>query len=191
MKNKNHSKRTILILLVLTMAIFFGIKSLFLNIARSQTAPAVFFEPASSSGSEGTTSVNIPVKLSSSSSQTVKVDYQTTAGTASPIAEGTGQDYIPLKGTLIFNPGETEKSITLNIVNDTINETDETVVITFSNPQSATLEANSAYTYTIADDDHGVLASVKDYGAKDDGTTDDTAAIQAAGDDVFQKGGGP
>lgn len=161
-----------------------------LQLVFSQSVPAVYFVSANSNGSETVNSVNIAVKLSAASNQNVKVDYETIGGDANFVSEGTGKDYDRKKGTLTFLPGETSKNITLTVVNDNINEIDETIIVVLSNPQNAALGSISRHTYTIVDDDRGIIKSVTDYGAKPNDSGNDTAAIQAAVDDVFSKGGG-
>jgi hypothetical protein len=54
---------------------------------------------------------------------------------------------------LTFVPGETAKILPTSIVNDTDLESDETIVVTLSNPTGAALSVNSQHTYTIIDDD--------------------------------------
>jgi len=152
--------------------------------------PTVAFSQPTSQGSESVNEANIKVELSGPSSRTVTVGYRTSNQTAQDIDEGTGQDYTPVSGNLIFNPGETEKNITLNINNDEINEIDETILVTLSNPSNANLGNNTTHTYTIEDDDRGLIVSVADYGAIPDDEVEDTEAIQAAVDDVYDKGGG-
>jgi hypothetical protein len=118
------------------------------------TTPTVQFASRASSGSESTTSVSLNVILSNAAAQTVTVQYAVSGGTATPVgAQGAG-DYTLAPGTLSFAPGETSKDIPLSVVNDTIDETDETVIVTLSNPTNATLGAASSHTYTIIDDDN-------------------------------------
>jgi hypothetical protein len=112
--------------------------------------PTVQFSQASSSGSEATTSVTIPVTLSASSGSTVTVNYAVTGGTAS----GSGTDYTLAAGQLTFTSGQTSQNVPVTVVNDTMDEDDETIVITLSSPVNATLGANTAHTYTITDDDN-------------------------------------
>jgi len=169
--------------------------------AVAQASVSVAFAAISGSGSESVTSVNIPINLSVASTQTVSVIYHTTGGTASGVADksvfdpnvtyGTGKDYEPLLGTLIFSPGETSKNITLNIINDTINEIDETVEITLSNPGSAVLGTNTKYTYTINDNDNKAIIDVtkSPYNVDKTGATDTTKAINQAATDANAKGG--
>ncbi|XP_028299275.1 sodium/calcium exchanger 1-like isoform X2 [Gouania willdenowi] len=61
-------------------------------------------------------------------STAVSVDYQTEDGTAY-----TGSDYKFSKGTLIFNPGETEKEIHIEIIDDDIFEEDEHFLVHLRN----------------------------------------------------------
>src|SRR5207249_985876 len=111
--------------------------------------PSVSFASASSSGSEGTTSVSIPVNLLAGGSQTVTVNYAVTGGTAT----GGGVDYTLASGTLTFAPGQTTQNITISVVDDLLIESSETVVVTLSAPTNATLGTNTTHTYTITDND--------------------------------------
>merc|ERR1711937_1111184 len=60
--------------------------------------------------------------------QTVQVDYKTEDGSAS--SEG---DYIEAIGTLTFGPGETQKMVTLEVLDDDVFEDDEHFYIRISN----------------------------------------------------------
>jgi hypothetical protein len=111
--------------------------------------PTVTFSTASSSGLESASPANLVVTLSAASGQTVTVNYAVTGGTAT----GGGVDYTLAGGTLSFAPGETSKSISVAIVNDTLIEPSETILVTLSAPTNATLGANATHTYTITDDE--------------------------------------
>ena len=93
--------------------------------------------------------ISLSVTLSPSSLQTVTVDYATSDGTAS-----AGSDYTAASGTLTFSPGQTDKTITLTITDDDVDEADETITVTLTNPSNATLQAGADEgTGTIRDDD--------------------------------------
>jgi hypothetical protein len=111
--------------------------------------PTVAFVLAADSNSELLTSVPVTVALSAPSGKTVTVNYAVTAGTAT----GGGVDYTLASGTLTFNPGVTEQIITVQVVDDELDEFDETIVISLSSPSNATLGAPSTHTYTILDND--------------------------------------
>jgi hypothetical protein len=83
----------------------------------------------------------------------VTVNYAVTGGTAS----GGGVDYTLAGGTLTFNPGDITKNISITIVNDALDENDETIVVTLSSPSNATLGTNTVHTYTILDNDPHTL----------------------------------
>jgi PKD repeat protein/N-acetylneuraminic acid mutarotase len=62
-------------------------------------------------------------------------------------------DYTSTGGTLAFAPGDTSRTFAVPIINDTLDETNETVTLTLSNPTNADLGAPSTATLTIVDDD--------------------------------------
>ncbi|XP_075555324.1 sodium/calcium exchanger 3 isoform X2 [Dermacentor variabilis] len=61
---------------------------------------------------------------------TVCVDYNTEDGTAN--AES---DYVPVEGTLVFRPGETQKQIIIKVIDDDVFEEDEHFYVRLSNPR--------------------------------------------------------
>ncbi|MDM3843674.1 MAG: Calx-beta domain-containing protein, partial [Aphanizomenon gracile PMC638.10] len=98
---------------------------------------------------EGNTSpqnVTYTATLSSASPQTVTVQYATVDNTA--IA---GSDYTTTNGTLTFAPGVTSQVINIPILNDDLNEADETFTLTLSSPSNANLGTNATVTTTITD----------------------------------------
>ena len=111
--------------------------------------PTVEFDLTSSNASEATTPADLAVSLSAASGQTITVDYDVTGGTAT----GSGTDYTLASGTLTFLPSETTHNVSAAIVDDALDEVDETIIVTLSNPSNATLGANTLHTYTINDDD--------------------------------------
>ncbi|MDB4842362.1 autotransporter domain-containing protein, partial [Gammaproteobacteria bacterium] len=115
----------------------------------NDTTPVVDFSSSTSSGLESVTSAGITLNLSAVSAQNVTVNYAVT-GTAT----GAGADYTLSSGTATINAGETTGTITVgSIVNDLINEANETVIVTLSSPSNATLGSDDIHTYTITDDD--------------------------------------
>ena len=115
----------------------------------NDNAPVVDFNTTSSSGAESSSSKALTVDLSAASSQDVTVDYAVT-GTAS----GSGTDYTLANGTLTISAGSTSGTITIaSIVNDSLDEPNETVIVTLSSPSNATLGSDSVHTYTITDND--------------------------------------
>ncbi len=98
---------------------------------------------------EGLTSlqtVSYTVTLSSASSQLITVDYATADNTA--LAD---LDYTSIFGTLTFAPGVISQVIDIPILNDYLNEPDETFTLSLTSPTNATLGNDSISTTTITD----------------------------------------
>ncbi len=111
----------------------------------------VQFVTDSYSVAEDGNSVEISVVRSGSSSDDVTVTYATSNGTATD-----GSDYTATSGTLTwyFTNGTSTKTFDIPIINDSMAENDETIMLTLSNPTSgATLGTNATATVTITDDD--------------------------------------
>jgi uncharacterized repeat protein (TIGR01451 family)/uncharacterized delta-60 repeat protein len=84
---------------------------------------------------------------------TVAVNYATSDGTAA-----NGADYTASSGLLVFTNGEISKTFNLQIIDDTIEEGAETILLSLSSPtgQVSLLNPNAA-TLTIVDDDGGSI----------------------------------
>lgn len=87
------------------------------------------------------------VNLLAKSNQTVTVNYATSDGSAVSTS-----DYVAKTGTLTFNPGETQKTITARVMGDTLPENDETFFMNLSNPVNAPIQRGRAVGI-IRDDD--------------------------------------
>ena len=123
-----------------------GIPSVtFLIIKDDDTVPKVRFNKSVYSVKEGKIAL-ITAKLSVRSNKTVKVDYQTSDGTAE-----AGQDYESTSGTLTFIPRKKYKIFFVKTLSDNIPESNETVDLTLSNPVNATLGTLHEATLTIKD----------------------------------------
>lgn len=105
-------------------------------------------------GDGGTVSATFTLRLSLSSDRPVTVDYNTLPGTAT-----ADTDYQPTNGTLIFNPGDTTRTITVLINGDTLAEPDETFFINLSNPTNATTSDNQGLGTIINDDAANLVIS--------------------------------
>jgi hypothetical protein len=92
--------------------------------------------------------VFLTVSRTGDTSNPASVQWSVTGGTASSPA-----DYGPTNGVLNFAPNQSTADIEITIVDDTLVESNETVVLTLSNPTGATLGAPSTATLTIFDND--------------------------------------
>ncbi|MHC1748287.1 MAG: Calx-beta domain-containing protein [Cellulosilyticaceae bacterium] len=112
------------------------------------------FSPVTATVQENGDKATLTVNRTDGSDGAVTVDYSVNGGTAS----GSGVDYTLNSGTLSFAEGEISKTIEINIVNDTDVESDETVIVSLSNPTGdAALGTDVTATLTIADDDKAVV----------------------------------
>ncbi|MBD2494355.1 Calx-beta domain-containing protein [Nostoc sp. FACHB-280] len=111
--------------------------------------PIVSLTSANQTIVEGNSSIQnatYTVNLSQTSNQTVIVQYFTANVTAT-----AGSDYTSTIGTITFNPGETSKVINIPILNDFINEEDETFILQLISPANAILGTSNTVTTTITD----------------------------------------
>src|SRR6185369_13991317 len=107
-------------------------------------------------GNSGTVQAVFTLTLSAASSQTVTVDYATGDETAT-----APDDYTSGSGTITFNPGETTKNIIVSVNGDTLNEIDETFLVTLRRSTNASLVDPDAHG-TITNDDPLPSLSVGD-----------------------------
>ena len=102
-------------------------------------------------GDSGFVQALFTATLDRSSLESVSVDYQTVAGTAT-----AGIDFVPAQGRLIFAPGEVTRQISISVVGDTRIEDDEFFTLGIVSPVNATLW-NSSAKATIRNDDGATI----------------------------------
>ena len=104
----------------------------------------------------GTASVvNVEVRLSNPSVETVRVSYSTANGTAV-----AGADYLSTSGLLTFGPMETVKNIPVTIRADNVDEVNETFFVNLAAPINATIQVPQA---TITIQSRRTKAALFDY----------------------------
>ena len=100
----------------------------------------------------GTTSANFTVTLSSSSTDTVTVQYATANSVAT-----AGSDYVNASGTVTFTPGQVSQPVSITVNGDALEEPDETFFLNLTSQVNATISDNQGVA-TINNDD--VFASL-------------------------------
>jgi uncharacterized repeat protein (TIGR01451 family) len=111
------------------------------------------FSSANYSVSESGVQATITVLRSVITNTAVSVNYSTADGSAT-----AGSDYVPAAGTLSFGPGEVSKTFTVQIIDDTVIEGDETVLLRLTNPtgEASLLNPNAAV-LTLLDNDGSLI----------------------------------
>ena len=119
-----------------------------LAFASSLAYGTVEFAATGSNGAESSTPALLTVNVAPTpTSAPVTVDYDVTGGTAT----GGGTDYTLASGMLTFTAGQTTRYVSIAVVDDAIDEYDETIEVTVSDASNATLGAEDEHTYTILD----------------------------------------
>jgi hypothetical protein len=112
-------------------------------------APYISFNSSSASGLENITSVNIPVSIMFPGVTATSVNIAVTGGTAT-----LGSDYTFSNQTITFPANSSSPiNVPLTIINDTITESNETIIFTLSSATNGAVLGTSVFTYTIIDDD--------------------------------------
>jgi uncharacterized repeat protein (TIGR01451 family) len=98
-------------------------------------------------GNSGTTDMIFTVNLTPPSPSTVTVNFATSGQTAT-----IGVDFLGTNGSLTFAPGDTNKTITVRVIGDTLYETNETLLVILGGAINANI-ADSQGIGTILNDD--------------------------------------
>jgi hypothetical protein len=112
------------------------------------------FRAATSEVNEGAGTKQIIVERVDGSTDDVSVTFTVTGGTAT-IGQGNDFTISPTSGVLNFANGETEKTITIRVNNDSATEDNETVLLRLSNPTGGAVLGRATHTLTIIDNDGG------------------------------------
>jgi uncharacterized protein len=137
-----------------------------------QPAGALEFSAANYDVGEATTTFNVTVNRTGGTAGAVGATYTIAAGTAT-----AGADFTAGTGTVSFANGETSKTFPVTIANDLIDEPNQTIALSLSNPTGdATLGAQSTATITILDDDAPPVFTINDNTSFVEGDTGSTNA---------------
>ena len=107
-------------------------------------------------GHAGTVDATLTVSLSPASGQTVSVGFATADGSALRPA-----DYASTGGNVVFAPGQTTNTVTVQVNGDLLDEINENFTVRLSGPVNATI-GDSEGLITITDDDAPTTMRVND-----------------------------
>ncbi|MEO8352091.1 MAG: Calx-beta domain-containing protein, partial [Chthoniobacteraceae bacterium] len=116
--------------------------------------------PTVSEGDSGTTDMVFTISLDGLSDRPISVNYATADDTAS--STGAPPDYVPVSGTLVFQPGETTKTVVVKVNGDTVQEVDETLSFNLTNVQNANPASTSGTGTILNEGDSTIGLSIND-----------------------------
>ena len=115
-------------------------KTYTVTVTREAAPSSAALSVADARAEEGTgATLDFAVTLDREAANTVTVAYATADGTAV-----AGSDYTATSGTLTFQPGETEKTVSVPVLEDDHDEGSETLTLRLSNAQGATISDGEA-----------------------------------------------
>ncbi|HEX4872562.1 MAG TPA: Calx-beta domain-containing protein, partial [Nevskiaceae bacterium] len=117
------------------------------------TPPTAAFVLAAQTVDEDAGTVELRVRLSSPSREAVSLPFSL-GGEAL-----AGEDVIVSASPLVIAAGQTEGRITLNVVDDSLDEINERLILTLGSPQGALLGSPQVHSLTLRDDDAAPLLS--------------------------------
>ncbi len=118
------------------------------TITDNDTATVAFATPAARVD-ESLGGVDVTLVLSAASSQAVMVPISVSGGTAT----GGGVDYSLSTANVTIAAGSTTGTVTVNVVNDTLAEAEETVTLAMGTPIGASAGTPASFELSIVDDD--------------------------------------
>lgn len=139
-----------------------GINQHVFSIYDDDPPPKASFSLAASNVNESAGTHTVEILRTGTSVNTEHVSVRVVPSLSTAIA---GEDFVHFPATTVyFAPGESSKTIELDIIDDVIDEFDETITLRLVGPASLGLDANSneVHTVTIVDDD---LPSVAGFAA--------------------------
>ena len=155
--NENDEAFTVTLSNAGGMGAIIGTGSATVTITDNEATPVLSI--ADATAAEDRPTIRFPVTLSPGSGAEVTVDYATSDDTATT----AGSDFTDKSGTLTFAPGATARTISISLLDDEVDEADETFTVTLSNASSnAELASNPAAQGTIVNDDGPVEVTVGD-----------------------------
>ncbi len=110
-------------------------------------------QPTIAEGDSGSRAITYMVTRSGSTELDVSVNYSVLGSGTSPASSNDFVGGTLPAGTLRFAPGETLKTISVNVADDTNVEDDETFIVRLSDPTTGAILTNSTATGTILNDD--------------------------------------
>jgi hypothetical protein len=123
------------------------------TIRNDDPIPSISVQPGLAvEGSAQRLTATLTVRLSAVSGQQVSVAFRTADGTATDGVGESNFDYAPIAGTVVFAPGEQERTITISLRNDLVVEADELVFVDLTTAVNATITTPRT-TVVILDDD--------------------------------------
>ena len=115
------------------------------------------------------------VTLDKASTQTITVQYNT-----SDVTAASGGDYTSRTGTITFAPGETSKSVSVLVINDSLKEDNETFNFNLSSATNANI-SKGVGTGTITDNDVTPTLTINDVSVNEGaGTATFTVTLSAS-----------
>lgn len=132
---------------------------LFGSAAVIEAVSTVKFSASASRVAENDSEALLSVLRSDDLAEAVTVGFQTT-----DLSAKAGEDYSVASGTLRFEAGQTNRTVRISLINDSIGESVETfsVLLTNASP-NATISTPSSATVTIHDNDPGLQVEFTQY----------------------------